>query len=205
VHPAPRRARRRYATARLRETAQAAAERLGSPDIGTLVRERISGGSSLAATSRAAGLHKDWLSRHLPAVDPEAAAAVADEISGGRRARFDLPWLPVLDALGFADVATYLQDRHLRRSWTVAAISAEAGLSRQAVESAMRRHGIDRQLHATARSRIDRRARAVAVRFGFDDLAGYLAARRAAGLSWHRIAQECGEPETWVRRRAGLC
>ncbi|MCH6166755.1 MucR family transcriptional regulator [Pseudonocardia alaniniphila] len=198
-------ATRRYADERLRETATAAAQRLGFSDIGTLVRERIRDGSSLAAISRAAGLHKDWLSRHLAAVDPEAAAAVDDEVRGRRRARWDQSWLPVVEALGFPDVAVYLEDRHLRKHWTVAAIGVEVGMSRPAVESAMRRHGIDRHLHATSRSRTQRRADAIAHRFGFDSIDDYLSARRAEGLSWKRIAHECDEAETWVRRRAGLC
>jgi hypothetical protein len=198
-------ATRRYADARLRETARVAAERLGFPDIGTLVRERIRDGSSLAANSREVGLHKDWLTRHLAVVDPEAAAAVEDEVRGRRRARWDQSWLPVVEALGFADVATYLEDRHLRQRVTVAAIGVEVGMSRPAVESAMRRHRIDRHLHVTSRSRAERRAQAIAFRFGFAGITDYLSARRAEGLSWQRIARECGEAETWVRRRAGLC
>ena len=78
-------------------------------------------------------------------------------------------------------------------------------MSRPAVESAMRRHGIDRHLHTTSRSRTARRADAIAHRFGYNTIDDYLSARRNEGLSWKRIARECGEAETWVRRRAGLC
>lgn len=198
-------ATRRHADARRRATARAAAERLGYRDIGQLVRDRIGNGSSLAAICREVGLHKDWLSRHLEAVDPAAAAAVQDEVSGRRCARWDVPWLSVVRPLGFGDVRCYLEDRHVRRNWTVKAIGVEIGMSRYAVESALRRHGIDKRRFASARARTQHRARAVAARFGFPDLAAYLAARRAAGSSWQRIARECGEPETWLRRRAGLC
>jgi ROS/MUCR transcriptional regulator protein len=53
------------------------ARRHGYPSLSAFVLARTAEGASLAAISRAAGLHKDWLSRHLGAVDPVVAAAVA--------------------------------------------------------------------------------------------------------------------------------
>jgi lambda repressor-like predicted transcriptional regulator len=41
------------------------------------VRDRVEAGASLAAISREAGLHKDWLCRKLASVDPETASLVA--------------------------------------------------------------------------------------------------------------------------------
>lgn len=189
---------RRHAEQRLRLVARHAAEWLGFADLGVLVRGRVAAGASLAAISREAGLHKDWLCRHLSTVEPTVAA----EIAGGPHSA-DVRWAPVLARLGFADLAAYLTDRHTVRRHTVSAVAAEAGLPRGAVESALARHGIDRVSHATARARRDDRAAAVAACCGFGDIAAYLADRRAAGHSWQAIADECGQPQTWVRRRAG--
>lgn len=183
---------RRHAETRLRETAQAAAARLGFANIGELVRDRVAAGASLAAISREAGLHKDWLSRHL--------STVAPEVTTDSRHRQDARWLPTVRALGFPDVSTYLRDRHLTRHHTVSAIAEEIGLPRAAVQSALTRHGVPRQAHATTRSRRDHRAAEVAARFGFSTLDAYLADRRATGMSWRAIASECGQPQTWVRR-----
>jgi lambda repressor-like predicted transcriptional regulator len=195
---------RRRADEQLRDTARAAAERLGFADLGALVRDRTAAGASLAAISREAGLHKDWLCRHLSLLDPLAAADVADSTTTRQHARWDAPWLPIVTALGFSEVAAYLTDRHVTRNHTVRAIGTETGLSRSAIESALRRHGITRQPHAATRASRDDRADAIAARFGFPRLAEYLADRRATGMSWRAIATECGQPPTWVRRRAGL-
>ena len=190
---------RRRAERRLRQVALGAAERLGFADLGALVRDRVAAGASLAAISREAGLHKDWLCRHLSTVDPVVAA----EVSVAPH-RSDLRWAPVLARLGFADVAAYLSDRHLVRRRTVSRIVDETGLSRVTVEAALSRHGIETVPHVASRSRRDERAAAVAARFGQPDIAAYLADRRVAGMSWQAIAGECGQPQTWVRRRAGL-
>lgn len=205
INPAARaEGSRRRADRHLHDTAQAAAERLGHPGIGALVRHRTAQGASLAAISREAGLHKDWLCRHLAFVDPAAAADVAASAARRRAERTDARWHPVVLALGFADVPAYLTDRHRTRKHTIAMIATETGRSRSAVESALRRHGIERLPHAASRAGRDVRADAVAARFGFADVGGYFADRRADGMSWRAIAAECGQPATWVRRRAGL-
>ncbi|WNV86969.1 MucR family transcriptional regulator [Umezawaea sp. Da 62-37] len=192
---------RRHALVRLRTVAAKAAAELGFPDVGALVTDRVLAGHSLAAISREAGLHKDWLSRHLRTVDPDTAAAIAEH---ARVRRLDAPWLPVLAELGFGGVPEYLRDRHLRQARSVQAVAAETGLSRTAVQTALTRHGLTRVSHATSRRRVRDGAAAVAERFGHPDVAAYLADRRAAGLSWKTIAAECGRSQSWVRRRAGL-
>ena len=190
--------RRRYLQ-QLRASGTAAAERLGFSDIGALVRDRTAAGASLAGISREAGLHKDWLSRHLAAVDPDTARAVAADAA---RCRHDSRWLPVIRPLGFTGVRDYLADRHLAKHRSVRAISVEVGVSRSAVETALARHGLTREAHATTRRSCAERAAAVAERFGFPDLDAYLRDRRAAGMSWRAIAAECDQPPSWVRRRA---
>jgi hypothetical protein len=195
---------RRRADESLRRSAQEAAERLGYPDVGALVLARVAAGASLAAISREAGWHKDWLCRHLPALAPEVAAAVATSSPDRRRDRWDERWLPIVRALGFAEVPAYLTDRHVTHNHTVSAIAGETGLTRAAVESALRRHHITRQPHATVRAGRTSRANAVAARFGFDNLADYLTNRRATGMSWRAIATECDQPPTWIRRQAAL-
>lgn len=190
--------RRRYLQ-QLRETGTDAAARLGFSDIGALVRDRTAAGASLAGISREAGLHKDWLSRHLAAVDPDAARAVAADST---RCRHDSRWLPVIRPLGFTGVRDYLADRHLAKHRSVRAISVEVGFSRSAVETALARHGLDKAAHATTRRSCAERAAAVAERFGFPDVDAYLRDRRSAGMSWRAIAAECGQSPSWVRRRA---
>jgi AraC-like DNA-binding protein len=184
-----------------RGLAQVAAEvaaRHGYPDLGTFVQARVADGASLAEISRAAGLHKDWLSRHLADVDPAAAAAVLRR----RPARPDARWLPALHRLGFTDVASYLAERHTRQHWTVNSIAAEAGLSNHAVAAALRRHGLARTAHAAKRHQASERAAAVAAQLGFGSIAGYVAQRRAAGWTWRAMAAESGQPQSWLRRRA---
>ena len=183
---------------RLAEVAATAARRAGYPDIRTLVLARAADGASLATISREAGLHKDWLSRHLGDIDPEAASAVR----ALQHERWDAGWRPALGRLGFADVAGYLRERHITRHWTVSAIAAEAGLSHHAVASALRRHGLDQTAHAAKRHASRQRAAEVAARLGFGDISGYLADRRAAGWTWQAIAAESGQPPSWIRRQA---
>jgi AraC-like DNA-binding protein len=183
---------------RLAEVAATAARRAGHPDIRTLVLERAADGASLAAISREAGLHKDWLSRHLGDIDPEAATAVREL----QHERWDAGWRPALTRLGFADVAGYLRERHIARHWTVSAIAAEAGLSHHAVASALRRHGLSQTAHAAKRHASRQRAAEVSAALGFGDISGYLADRRAAGWTWHAIAAESGQPPSWLRRQA---
>ena len=64
------------ASRHLARVAAEVARRHGYPDLGAFVLARTADGASLAAISREAGLHKDWLSRHLADVAPAAAAAV---------------------------------------------------------------------------------------------------------------------------------
>jgi AraC-like DNA-binding protein len=191
------RANRERADRHLADVAAAAARRAGYPDLRAFVRDRAQAGLSLAAMSREAGLDKDWLSRHLRRLDPAAAAAAA----AAAACRRDAPWRPVLRRLGFPDVATYLRDRHVTAHWTVNAIAAEAGLSYYAVESAMRRHGLSRVAHAAKRHAARQRADRAAAGLGFDSITAYVTARRAAGWTWSAIAEESGQPQTWLRRR----
>jgi AraC-like DNA-binding protein len=183
---------------RLAEVAATAARRAGYPDIRALVLARAADGASLATISREAGLHKDWLSRHLGDVDPGAASAAR----ALQHERWDAGWRPALTRLGFADVATYLRERHITRHWTVTAIAAEAGLSHHAVASALRRHGLGQTAHAAKRHASRQRAAEVAAGLGFDGISGYLADRRAAGWTWQAIAAESGQPPSWIRRQA---
>jgi AraC-like DNA-binding protein len=182
---------------RLAEVAADAARRAGFPDIRALVLARAADGASLAAISREAGLHKDWLSRHLAEVDPVAAAAVRPLRPG----RWDAAWQPALRRLGFTDVPGYLHNRHIVQHWTVSAIAAEVGLSHHAVAAALRRHRLGQIAHAAKRHASSQRAAEVAARFGFEAISDYLAQRRAAGWTWQAIANEAGQPPSWIRRQ----
>ena len=198
-------ASRDRARRQLGDIAAAAATRSGYPDIGALVRDRTAGGASLAAISREAGLHKDWLSRHLAGLDPAAAAAVAAarvSAAGGAEAR----WRPAITAAGFLSVGDYLRERHASQHWSVNQIAAEAGVSYHAVVSALERHGIARIAHAASRQAASERARQVAGALGCESLAEYVRERRAAGWTWPAMAAEAAQPQSWLRRQrlAGL-
>jgi DNA-binding phage protein len=180
----------------LARVAAEVAQRHAYPDIGAFVLARVAEGASLTAISRQAGLHRDWLSRHLADVDPAAAAAVRRR----RPDRWDTGWLPGLGRLGFPDVRSYLHDRHVVRHWTVNAIATEIGLSHHAVESSLRRHGLPRMAHAAKRHAARERAAQVAAGPGFASIADYIAERRAGGWTWRAISAESGQPQSWLRR-----
>ena len=186
------------ASRRLAAVAAEVARRHGYPGLGEFVLARTAEGASLADISRAARLHKDWLSRHLGTVDPVVAAAVAR----CQPAREDARWRPVLGRLGFPDVASYLHERHVVQHHTVNMIAAEAGLSQHAVESALRRHGLARTVHAAKRHAAGQRAEQVAARLGHGSIGGYVSQRRAAGWTWRAMSAESGQPESWLRRHA---
>jgi len=177
--------------------AAAAARRHGYPDIGTLVLARVADGASLATISREAGLHKDWLSRHLADIDPAAAQAAQRR----RPDRWDARWWPALNRLGFADVAAFLHERHIVQHQTVNAIAAEVGVTHHAVESSLRRHGLTRMAHAAKRHAARQRAAQIAARLGFASLAEYVTQRRAAGWTWQAMSAESGQPQSWLRRQ----
>jgi lambda repressor-like predicted transcriptional regulator len=179
--------------------AEQVARQHGYPDIQAFVIARTRDGASMAAISHEAGLHKDWLARHLDRIDP-AAAGVARRQAGERP---DIRWRPALQLLGYPDVATYLRERHLEQHQTVSAIAAEVGLSHHAVTSALRRHGLDRVAHAAKRHEAQQRAADVAARLGYPDVAAYISNRRSGDWTWAAIAAESGQSQTWLRRHAG--
>jgi hypothetical protein len=196
--PVVAQANRDRAGRHLASVAAEVAGRHGYADLGSFVLARIEQGASLAVISREAGLNKDWLSRHLGCVDPAAAEAARRR----RTQRLDARWQPALTRFGFPDVASYLHERHIVQHLTVNAIAVEAGLTHHAVANSLRRHGLARVAHAAKRHEASQRAARVAARLGFDSMAGYISARRAAGWTWHAMAEECAQPASWLRRQA---
>jgi hypothetical protein len=186
------------ATRHRAEVAARVASEQGYPSLGAYVQARAASGASLAAISREAGLNKDWLHRHLAEVDPVAAAALRQAPSGRDGPR----WVQAVTALGFADVPSYLRDRHLIRHQTVSAIGAELGMSNHAVTAALARHGLARTVHAGKRNAFQERAAQLAAALGVDSVPSYVAERRAAGWTWQAIAAECGQPSSWLRRQS---
>ncbi len=187
----------RAARYRAQVAARVASEQ-GYPTLGAYVQARAASGASLASISREAGLNKDWLHRHLAEVDPVVAAAVRRAPSDRDGSR----WIQAVTALGFADVASYLRDRHLVRHQTVSAIGGELGMSNHAVAGALARHGLARTAHAGQRNAVQERAAQVAAVLGVDSVPRYVAERRAAGWTWQAIAAECGQPASWLRRQS---
>jgi len=192
------RANRERAARHRAAVADRVAREQGYPTLGAYVLARVTAGASLAEVSRAAGLNKDWLSRHLAEVDPAAAAAVrrgALEHDGAR-------WLQAVTALGFADVPSYLRARHLDGHQTVSAVGAEVGMSNHTVTAALARHGLTRTAHASKRHDTSERLDEVAAALGVASVPGYIAERRAAGWTWPAIAAATGQPASWLRRQA---
>ncbi|MFB9179118.1 MucR family transcriptional regulator [Dactylosporangium sucinum] len=188
VDPAARAAgnRRRAERQRARTEASAAA-RFGFPTFAEYVADRLASGMSMAAVSREAGLHKDWVARHAPAPKPHHT---------------DVRLGPAARAAGHDSVAGYLRDAHLARHRTVAAIAAEAGVSRTTVVAALAHHGIPMLAHAGKRAGAELRRRAAAATVGHDSIADWVAARRAGGATWSALAAESGLATTTLRRYA---
>jgi hypothetical protein len=127
------------------------ARQQGYASIGSLVRDKLAAGQSLAAISRDGGLSKDWMSRHLDRIDPEAAELA----HVGRPEARDARWLPIARGLGFGDVAIYLRQRHLIEHASVNAIAREVGVSFHAARSALQRHQVAMSPHAATRHRAE--------------------------------------------------
>ncbi|WP_426510391.1 hypothetical protein ACPPVO_06745 [Dactylosporangium sp. McL0621] len=164
------------------------AARFGFATFGAYVADRVQQGLSMAAVSREAGLHKDWVGRHAPVPDRPAP--------GERRLG------PVGRARGFEGVAAYLRAAHLDEHRSVAAIAAEAGTSRWTVLAALRHHGVEAVAHAAKRHGARQRGQAVAARFGFATFGDYVVARRADGWAGDRLARESGIAASSLRRHA---
>ena len=191
-------ASRERASQHLAAVAQAAATRAGYADIGQLVTDMARAGHSLAAISRACGLDKDWLQRHLPQLDPVVAATAS------RRGddRLDARWLAPLNTMGFSDVASYLRQRHLVEHRSINAIAGEVGLSFHTVKSALSRHGLAVTAHAAKRHAADSRAAEVAAGLRVGSITEFIDRSRARGWTWQQMAAASGQPETWLRRQA---
>jgi len=172
------------------------AHRQGYSDIGQLVRDRLAAGQSLSAISRACGLNKDWMSRHLPQLAPAVAAAAIAGVE-----RLDARWLPAIRAIGFDDVGSYLRTRHLDEHMSINAIAREVGLSFPAVKSALLRHGITALPHATKRHAALQRANDVAAELGVDSVNEFIESRQSQGWTWQQLAAASGQPVSWLRRR----
>jgi hypothetical protein len=191
-------ASRQRADRQLAIAAEDAARRAGYDAIGELVLDRLGAGQSLASISLECGLGKDWLSRHLPRLDP-AVSAAAGQCSAQRA---DARWADIVARVGFADVGSYLRQRHLVEHLSINAIASEAGVSFPTVKSALQRHGVDVWPHAAKRHAAERRRLQVAARLGVESIADFIDRCRARGLTWREMAAECGEPEAWLRRQA---
>jgi hypothetical protein len=89
-----------------------------------------------------------------------------------------------------------------RRRKAVAALAAiPPPVVAQANRDRAGRHGLARMAHAAKRHPASERAAQVAAGLGFDTMAGYVADRRGAGWTWQAMAEECGQPPSWLRRQ----
>ncbi|MER7009486.1 MucR family transcriptional regulator [Dactylosporangium sp. NPDC000555] len=162
------------------------AARFGFATFEEYLAARVRAGLSMAAISREAGLHKDWVCRHAPVTQRPAPG----------EARLG----PVARALGHAGVGAYLRAVHIEQHRTVAAIALEAGVSRWTVLAALRHHGIEPAAHAAMRHAAEARGRSAARALGFASIGAFVAARRAEGAPWSALAAESGIAPTSLRR-----
>lgn len=190
---------RRAARVRLEYRAARVAARFGFADFTGYLDDRLGAGMSMAAISREAGLHKDWVARRLAVLAPHLSAGARPGRPLPGEARLGL----VAHTAGFPDVRAYLWARHMQQHRSVAAIAAEAGTSRGALVAAMRRSDIEPVPHATKRYDAGLRDASVARSLGFASVAEYVADRRARGFTWKRLAAESGMAETTLRRHGG--
>jgi hypothetical protein len=190
-------ANRERAAERLAVVAVEVARRHGYADIGQLVRDGLAAGQSLSAISRACGLNKDWMSRHLSQLAPAAATGASAGVD-----RLDARWLPAIRAIGFADVGSYLQRRHLVEHMSVNAIAGEVGLSFPTVKAALLRHGISPSPHATKRHAARQRATDVAAELGVDSVSEFIESCQAEGWTWRQLAAATGQSVSWLRRQS---
>jgi AraC-like DNA-binding protein len=137
------------------------------------------------------------MSRHLPRLDPAIAAS-----SRARNEQPDARWLPALQRIGFADVTSYLTQRHLIEHASINAIAREVGLSFPTVKSALARHGLQVMPHAAKRHAAQHRAAEVAAELGVCSVVEYIEQRRAQGWTWRQLAAASGQPVGWLRRQA---
>ena len=172
------------------------ARRQGYRDIAQLVSDQLAAGQSLSAISRACGLNKDWMSRHLSKLAPGAATAAIASVD-----RLDARWLLAIRTVGFEDVGSYLKQRHLVEHVSVNAIAREVGLSFSAVKSALLRHGISALPHATKRHAARQRATEVAAELGVDSVMDFIESCQAQGWTWQQLAAATGQPVSWLRRQ----
>lgn len=190
---------RRRADRHRERIAAEVAGRFGFDTFAGYLADRLGAGLSMTAISQEAGLHKNWVSRHLPAVAPHLA--------GTRHTvqphHSDVRLRPVAHRRGYPDTAAYLRAAHAEQHRSVAAIATEAGVSRWTILAAMRHHGIEPIAHATKRHHAAHRSHTVAAALGYDSLAAYVADRRAAGTTWKSLAAESGIAETTLRRHGG--
>jgi hypothetical protein len=191
------RANRERAYQRLAAVADDVARGRGYPDIGQLVQHMIRAGHSLTEISLDCGLHKDWMSRHLPRLDPVAAAAATASVD-----RLDARWMPVLRSLGFDDVGSYLRHRHHVEHISVNAIAREVGLSFHTVTSALSRHGLEVAPHTAKRHSAQARVARVTAELGVESVAEFIEQGRAQGWTWQQLSSASGQPQTWLRRQA---
>jgi AraC-like DNA-binding protein len=187
---------REAATRRLTQVAATVANRFNFVDFRAYIVDRLGQGLSLAAISREAGQHKDWLSRHLKSIEPELA--IGHHML--RTPPHDVRLSPMARRLGYSDVESYLRTEHLDRRMTVAAIARQVGVSAWTIAKALRRYSIEPVPHTTKRAAAADRSTTAARRLGYDSLATFAKDRRAEGFSWKALAREAHVPETTLRR-----
>jgi hypothetical protein len=181
------RGRERARAGRLTQEAAVAARGRPSPE-----QRRLRSKTAMSASARMqlARANRERAAERLAA----AAATGADD-------RLDARCLPVLRTIGFEDVRSYLQTRHVVEHMSVNAIAREVGLSFPAVKSALLRHGVTVSPHATKRHAARQRATEVAETLGVGSVTEFIESCQAQGWTWHELGAASGQPVSWLRRQ----
>ena len=172
------------------------ARRHGYPGLGAFVLPGRQTGPACAAISREAGLYKDWLSaisRMWPRRQPPRSRAAPGPAGRAVAA--------CAHRLGFPDVPSYLQERHVQQRHTVSAMAAEIGVTHHAMNrrcAATAWTGSPTWLPGIRRASAPRRWLPARLR----PHQPFLRERRRPAGRGGPWPPSPGQPESWLRRQA---
>jgi hypothetical protein len=186
------------------------AHALGFEDLRGYLQARCDDGASVPGIATELGV-RDWQVQAALTQSGVRLASRPQRLAAQRRRYTQERIAARVAALGFADVGDYLADRVVQRGWLLAEVAAELAAHRLTVRRLLDRHGIRRVRRTPAqRAAADKGRRVQLVgwqarraarlaELGFQDLAGYLQARRVEQRwSMKRMRAELGVGRGWL-------
>jgi hypothetical protein len=183
---------------------------LGFEDLGAYLQDRCDAGASIPRIAAELGV-PDWQVQAALARLQVRLAPRPQRLAAQRRRYTEERIAARVAGLGFADVGAYLADRVMDRGWLLVEVAAELAVHRVTVRRLLDCYGIRRVRRTPAeRAAVDagRRVQSVGwqarraarlAELGFQDLAGYLYARRVEqGWSVRRMRAELRVGRRWL-------